>query len=76
MLTEAHTAKNGEVREKFNSAFHMFVASRGGTSKLERGTPKPKLSTIQEHFRKLIRIPEHEIVLIWLHVASTRRTEI
>ena len=32
----------------------MFVASRVVTSKLERRMPKPKSSTIQEHFRKLI----------------------
>ena len=42
MLTEAHTAKNGAVREKFNGACHVFVVSRAFTSELGRGMPKPK----------------------------------
>ncbi len=55
MLAEAHVAKNWEVKEKFNGAFNMFCVSRAVASKVEECMPKPKLSTIQEHFRKLIK---------------------
>ena len=33
----------------------MFCASHAVTSKLEKGVPKPKLTTIQEHFRKMMK---------------------
>ena len=40
--------------KKFSGAFNMFCASHAVTSKLEKGVPKPKLTTIQEHFRKML----------------------
>ncbi len=42
MLAEAHSAKNGEVKQKFNGAFNTFCASRVVTCTVERGMPKPK----------------------------------
>ena len=55
MLDEVHVTKTSDVEEKFDGAFNMFCASHAVTSKLENEVPKPKLSTIQEHFRKMVR---------------------
>ena len=55
LLAEAHTAKNGEVKERYSGAFNMFWASHVVTKKVSNGMPLPKLSTIQDHVRKLLK---------------------
>ena len=55
LFAEARTAKTGEVKEKFAGAFNMFLASHAVTAKVGRGVPQPKVTTFQEHYRKLIK---------------------
>ena len=55
MLADAHVAKTGDVKEKFSGPFNMFCASHAVTSKLEKGVPKPKLTTIQGNFHKMVK---------------------
>ncbi len=55
MLAEVHNAKTGERREEFNSPYNMFCSSPAETCKIERGMPKPKSTTIQEHYRELVK---------------------
>ena len=54
-LAEAHVAESGEVKQKLNVVLNVFCASRPITYKAETRVPKPKLSTSQEHFRKLAK---------------------
>ena len=63
MLTGAHIARNGEVKEKFNGAYNMFCASRIIIAELSSGINKPEFSKLKtEERRTAATLPQVVVV--------------
>lgn len=53
--SNAHVSKYGEVEKAFGSVLSMFCASSSVLKAIEGGAPVPKLKTVRESFKSLIK---------------------